>query len=221
MDGMAHDALRDARGRFIPGRSGNPAGKKPGTRNRASVLREALHDGEDVAAARIVIDKALGGHAVTVCFVVDRLMPRPRGRTIELDLPAGASARDVVVAYDATVAAMASGEITPDEALMVARVLDGRLTALQAAAREQATQREVAREAPSPFAGPSTKPHEGWGEGVRAGRGAPRQLPPHPPIAGAPSTYAQNGPALSRKRRGSSPAFDLHFAGDGAIISAR
>jgi hypothetical protein len=76
MDGLAQGALRDANGRFIPGHSGNPAGKKAGTRNRATVLREALADGEDTAAARIVIDKALSGDAVAARFIVDRLMPR-------------------------------------------------------------------------------------------------------------------------------------------------
>ena len=33
---------RAARGRWAPGRSGNPAGKKPGTRNRATLMRELL-----------------------------------------------------------------------------------------------------------------------------------------------------------------------------------
>jgi len=126
---------RDANGRFVPGQSGNPAGKKPGTRNRATVLREALADGEGVAAARIVIDKALAGNAVAARFIIDRLEPRRRGRVVSLDLPEGASAGAVVAAYDTTLRAMASGEITPDEALTVTRVLDGRLRALKAAAR--------------------------------------------------------------------------------------
>ncbi|MEJ0071585.1 MAG: DUF5681 domain-containing protein [Pseudomonadota bacterium] len=44
-------AVRDGRGRFVPGSSGNPAGKKPGTRNHATVLKELLRDGEAEAAA--------------------------------------------------------------------------------------------------------------------------------------------------------------------------
>ena len=39
MDDTGH-IQRDADGRFVPGCSGNPAGKLPGTRNRASVLAE-------------------------------------------------------------------------------------------------------------------------------------------------------------------------------------
>jgi hypothetical protein len=136
MGGSEQMPTRDTNGRFLPGQSGNPAGKKPGTRNRATALREALKDGEDAAAARIVIDKALSGDAVAARFIVDRLMPRPRSRTIELDLPAGAGAADILAASNATIAAMAAGEITPDEALTVTRVLDGRLRALKAAARE-------------------------------------------------------------------------------------
>jgi len=54
MEGFEQGWGRDGQGRFMPGQSGNPVGKKPGTRNRATVLREALRDGEDVAAARIV-----------------------------------------------------------------------------------------------------------------------------------------------------------------------
>src|SRR5258708_39540754 len=90
---------RDANGRFVPGQSGNPAGKKPGTRNRATVLREALADGEDVAAARIVIVKALAGNAVAARFIIDRLEPRPRGPAGSLVLPGGASAGAGLASY--------------------------------------------------------------------------------------------------------------------------
>ena len=238
MDGSAHGALRDANGRFVAGYSGNPSGKKPGTRNRATVLREALGDGEDIAAARIVIDKALSGDMVAARFVVGRLEPRPRGRPIELDLPEGTSARDIVAAYDVTVRAMATGEITPDEALQVSRVLDGRLRALKIAAREEISIR--AEQSPSPLAGEGGDPRSGEGEGGGAGYGVKRRQTPHPPIATA------MGPSLSRSRgdprsplsrqawrshaeskgRGglppSSPAFRLHFAerGGGAIVGA-
>ena len=65
MDGINQTAMRDAGGRFVPGQSGNPADKKPGTRNQATLLAEALRDSEGEAAARLVIDKALAGDART------------------------------------------------------------------------------------------------------------------------------------------------------------
>jgi hypothetical protein len=166
MGNASDTAARDANGRFLPGQSGNPAGKKPGTRNRATVLRAALADGEDTAAARIVIDKALAGDAVAARFIVDRLTPRPRGREIALALPDGATAADVLRCSNATIAAMAAGEITPDEALTVTRVLDGRLRALKAAARE--SQPPHNRKEPSP-SGAFGKRSGGQAEGARTG----------------------------------------------------
>ena len=133
---IAENSVRDARGRFVPGQSGNLAGKLPGTRNRATLLKAALESEEGPAMARIVIDKALAGDVVTARFCLDRLEPRPRGRTIAIDLPEGARASDLVAAFDATVRAMAAGEITRDEAVQVTRVLDGRRKAIEAARRE-------------------------------------------------------------------------------------
>jgi hypothetical protein len=133
MTGTCDTLQRAANGRFVPGRSGNPLGKKPGTRNRATILREALRDGEDATVARMVIDKALAGDGVAARFIVGRLMPRPRGREIALDLPDISSAADFAAASNATIQAMATGEITPDEALTVTRVLEFRLKAMRLA----------------------------------------------------------------------------------------
>src|SRR5258708_17067513 len=117
MDEMNQTPERDANGRFAPGQSGNPSGKKPGTRNRATVLREALRDGEDESVARVIIDKALAGNSAMARFVIGLLMPRPRDRAIEIDLPECGSAEDVLAASSATIQAMAQGELTPQEAL--------------------------------------------------------------------------------------------------------
>jgi hypothetical protein len=170
-------SIRDERGRFVPGQSGNPAGKTPGTRNRATLLRAALDGEEGPAMARMVIDKALGGDVVAAKFCIARLEPVPRSRAVELDLlPEGTRARDIVAAYDATVRAMASGEITPDEAVQVSRVLDGRLRAIEVAAREAERDERRAVSKPSPAG-------RGLGEGAAtranvADRVAPKR--PHP-----------------------------------------
>jgi hypothetical protein len=62
-------------------------------------------------------------------------MPKPRSRPIELDLPDGAGLDGIVAAFDVTMAAMAAGDITPDEALTVSKVLDRRRAAIEAKAR--------------------------------------------------------------------------------------
>src|SRR5260221_2265397 len=99
---LEQGSARDARGRFVPGESGNPAGKAPGTRHRATLLRAALDSDEGPAMARGVIDKALAGDVVTARFCLDRLDPKPRQRAIAIELPEGAKASDLVAAYDAT-----------------------------------------------------------------------------------------------------------------------
>jgi len=123
---------RDAGGRFLPGQSGNPAGKRPGTRNRATLIRQAFAEGEEMVVARAVIDKAKDGDAVSARFLLGLLCPRPRDRAITLDLPDGMCAGDTVAAFNTTLLAMAAGEITPDEALTITRMFDGRLQALRA-----------------------------------------------------------------------------------------
>src|SRR5579859_5683387 len=158
---------RDDRGRFQPGASGNPAGKKPGTKNRATILKEALRDGEDTSVARIVIDKALAGDAVAARFLLERLEPKPRGRAIHLEIPEGLSpAGEVVATFNAALRAMAAGEITPDEALSVARFLEGRARVLKAWKLEQSLTRWdqplpiPGDDRPSPI--PYPPPKEGW-----------------------------------------------------------
>jgi hypothetical protein len=131
MDGIATEIQRDAAGRFVAGQSGNPAGKRQGTRNRKTVLLEALRDGEGEAAARVVIERALAGDAVAARFVVSLISPRPRGRTIQLEMPEDDDC-NVVAAYNSALRALCEGEITPDEAVQVSRFLDGRRRVLQA-----------------------------------------------------------------------------------------
>jgi hypothetical protein len=175
MDEMNQPPGRDANGHFVPGQSGNPSGKKPGTRNRATVLREALRDGEGESVARVIIDKALAGNSVMARFVIGLLMPRPRDRAIEIDLPDCGSAGDVLAASSATIQAMARGEITPDEALAVTRLLEFRLKAMAAAAREAERECSLShRNEPSPLQRKEpSPPGRGQGEGVgRAPNGA-------------------------------------------------
>ncbi len=196
--GSEQASARDERGRFVPGQSGNPAGKVPGTRNRATLLRAALDSEDGPAMARVIIDKAVAGDVVTARFCLDRLEPRPRSRAITIDLPEDSRAHDVLVAYDATVQAMMDGEITPDEAAQVTRVLDGRRKAIEAAWREQVRderQRSERRTTPKP-----SPPGRGLGEGVgsefdSAGGVAARRPHPDPLPRGEGDAIAGKGEA--------------------------
>ena len=129
-------AARDKRGRFQPGCSGNPAGKKPGTRNRATLWREALADGEGVAIARTIIDRALKGEYQAAKFFMQQNEIKPRQRLIAYDFPEGAGAADM---FEIVVAAFSQGEISAVEAMEAWRVID-RLGWVRAAATAEQAQ---------------------------------------------------------------------------------
>ncbi|MDB5407790.1 MAG: hypothetical protein JWL84_2702 [Rhodospirillales bacterium] len=152
---------RDRSGRFAPGVSGNPAGKRKGTRNRATMMAMLLRVDESGAITRAIIDRALAGDMVAARFCLQQILPKKRGREIELDLPECHDIEGIVAAFGVTVAAMAAGEITPDEALTVSKVLDRRRRALEARARREkgeATQRpsSVVPDAPNVIPDPSS-----------------------------------------------------------------
>jgi len=118
---IASPAARDARGRFQPGCSGNPTGKRPGTLNRATILKRVMADGDPERIASLIVERALEGEWGALRFVQDRLEPKPRARPIELDFPEGATVAEM---SEIVLRAMAAGEISPDEALQVMRLLD-------------------------------------------------------------------------------------------------
>jgi hypothetical protein len=110
--------------RFKPGQSGNPRGKRPGTRAKATQMVEAMLAGEGEDVARAVIAAAISGDMVAARLVLERICPPRKGRAITLDLPAITNASDLAGAQQAIVSAMATGEITTDEATDAAKVLE-------------------------------------------------------------------------------------------------
>jgi hypothetical protein len=86
-------------------------------------------DGADVVQA--VLTAAKDGDMQAARLVLDRIVPVRKGRSIRLDLPTIESAADVLTALSSTVAAMAGGDITPDEAAVVAGVLETKRKAIE------------------------------------------------------------------------------------------
>jgi hypothetical protein len=99
---------QQARGKpFRNGVSGNPAGKAPGTRNRATLIAERLLDGEAEAMVRLVIEKAKQGDIVALRFC---LVPPRRDRPVQFTSPELNSADDATKAMVAITSAVGSGE---------------------------------------------------------------------------------------------------------------
>jgi hypothetical protein len=115
------DALRNAEGRFSPGQSGNPAGRPKGSRNKATLVAEALLDEATGPVVAQAIETGLAGDGAMLRSVFQAICKKDPGRTIELDVPEG-SWGDPIVFLEATMRAVALGEITPQEAALLARV---------------------------------------------------------------------------------------------------
>jgi hypothetical protein len=135
-------------GQFQKGQSGNPAGRPPGSRNKATLAAEAMLEGTLERLTAQAIDGALEGDPHLLRLCISRLLPTPRGRRVQLDLPAGDSLTEIAAALAATVRAVAEGVISPLEATDLAEVIEAqrrlvetvalqrRLVALEEASRE-------------------------------------------------------------------------------------
>lgn len=129
---MLNSQYRDARGRFVGGRSGNPAGRPPGSRNRATLAAEAMLDGEAAALTRKALDLALDGDAAALKLCIDRIVAPRRERALSFRMPPIGGAGDLARAMAALVGAASRGEITPGEAAQLAQVVETYIRAVEA-----------------------------------------------------------------------------------------
>ena len=109
---------------FSKGQSGNPSGRQRGSRNKATLAVEALLDGEAEALTRKAIELALAGDTVALRLCLDRIAPPRKGRPITLEVGDVTSLNDLSAVQGEVVAALARGELTPEEAADVASVVE-------------------------------------------------------------------------------------------------
>src|SRR3974377_2336314 len=101
---------------FERGRSGNPSGRRPGSRNKATLAAAALLAGESEALTRKAGELARPGAPPAMRLCLKRLLPPCRERTVKFTLPPIESVSDVSAAMRGVTLALARGNITPGEA---------------------------------------------------------------------------------------------------------
>jgi len=152
---MQQKLLRKPKGKprgrsFMKGLSGNPAGKRPGTRNRGTIIAEEMLDCETRPLLRGAIDDAKGGDGVMTRFCIGRIIGPRRDRPVRFDLPPIKSAADLSAAMEAITAAVAQGELTTGEAWEISQIIDTFIRAIDAADFERRLQRLEAGHAAQP-----------------------------------------------------------------------
>ena len=110
---------------FEKGQSGNPLGRPPGSRNKATIIAETLLQGEVEELTRVAIERAKAGDMAALRMCLDRAAPPSKRRPIAVELPPLTSAADAASALAAITAAVAAGELTPAEGGELFRLVEG------------------------------------------------------------------------------------------------
>ena len=109
---MTPDKTRDQHGHWLPGASGNPAGRPTGSGHVARLRAELAQELPGILQA--LIKQAKGGDVAAIKVILDRVIPPLRAvdAPLSLELPEGG----YTTQGRAIVASAASGEVSAQEA---------------------------------------------------------------------------------------------------------
>ena len=147
-DDLAPIPPRQPRGRpFERGRSGNPVGRRNGSRNKKTLAAMALLEGEAEALTRKAVENAMRGDPTAMRLCLERVLPPCRERSVKFALPPIESAADIAAAMKAVTSALAGGDITPGEAGTIASVVNTFVRAIETSDFERRLQEVEERSA--------------------------------------------------------------------------
>jgi hypothetical protein len=106
-------------------------GRPPGCRNKSTVWLESLGREETEGLVRNVAERASAGDMRAASIVLARTWPRRRGSPVRLDLPPVGDAAGLIAAQTALLAAVAAGEVTPEEAQSISALLENQRRAIE------------------------------------------------------------------------------------------
>ena len=114
--------MKKSRGRqFKRGESGNKVGKRPGTRNKATLASEALLEGARLRLTQKLIDKAEAGDMMAMRLLSPYFLPRCPEPKLIFKLPPLKTAADAISAIARILEGMGQGELSESGA----RTLEG------------------------------------------------------------------------------------------------
>jgi hypothetical protein len=96
-------------------------GRRPGSKNRTTLVAEALLSGEEVELVRKAIELAKAGDTQMLKFLLDRILPKER--SVHVDLPIMDRSSDAADALGAVIDAVGAGQIAPSEAAVMASLV--------------------------------------------------------------------------------------------------
>lgn len=127
--------------RFAKGTSGNPAGRPRGSRNKATLLFEALLEGETEALTQKAIELAKNGEPAALRLCLERIYPPRRDTPVAFRLPSDLTLVNLGEVTGSILQAVAHGEMTPSQAETVMKIVAAHTDCL----RTQHTFGEIAK----------------------------------------------------------------------------
>jgi hypothetical protein len=100
-------------------------------------LIEALLEGEAEKLSRKAVELAMEGDSTAMRLCMERLMPPMKGRPVVFPLPKIEKVEDLPAAMTAVTEAMANGIVTPEEAAVVASVIETQRRTMELTSIEQ------------------------------------------------------------------------------------
>ena len=104
----------EPRRRGRPFEKGNP-GRPPGSKNKLTRVLEELveHEGENLT--RTAIQLGLKGNVQCLQYLLDRILPKRRGRPLDFQLPKINGVHDIASAMATIANGVSDGDLTPEE----------------------------------------------------------------------------------------------------------
>lgn len=115
---------------FKPGKSGNPAGRPKGIKDRRVALREKLLPHAD-QLIEMVTTFAKSGDMAAMKIVMDRIIPPLKEEPIHVTIPKIESAVDCRQAQAAVVNAVAAGDMLPSEGQAISSLIEAQRRAFE------------------------------------------------------------------------------------------
>jgi hypothetical protein len=117
--------------KFKPGQSGNPKGRRAGSRSKVLLALDALGEGEATAIVKAMIQKAKEGDSAAGRTILERVWPPRKGRRIEFELPEVQKTEGLAAAVGAVTRQVSEGIISPDEGTLIVGLLEAQRKAIE------------------------------------------------------------------------------------------
>jgi hypothetical protein len=117
--------------------SANPNGRPRGSRNKTTLVCEALLEGEAEAIVKKAVALAKKGDVGMIRVLLGFILPAKRDRHLTITLPPIETAQDALMVSRAIVEGVASGELSPAEGADMSKALETHIKLFEVVDLEQ------------------------------------------------------------------------------------